>query len=153
MPQFIATLRRLLRAPLTSDAAQDRSAYAVGATQMGHMLLGLASAAPFILAGSPLVGHVVAALVWGGAWEARQYLEGGEARRVRRRWDWVADAACYQAGAAWLHAQTAAAEQGEVLTVILTYTGSTLTAALLVVAVAVLFASPQTPHEGPSTAV
>ena len=93
---------RLIADLLRSDAAGPASVYAVAATQLGHISIGFATAELVLRAGGgwPLACGLTAAL-WPLAWEARQYLsDAGAGHRVRRRWDWAADGACYALGSA-----------------------------------------------------
>lgn len=68
--------------------------------------IGYATALLGVLCGAPAamaIGATVA--LWLGVWEGLQYLrDRGAGHRVRRRWDWAADGACYalgSAGAVW----------------------------------------------------
>jgi hypothetical protein len=95
---ILARLRWLLSETGRSDGDARPTPYAAAATSMAHLAIGLWTALGFLSMGAPwgaAIGYTIA--LWGGVWEARQYLA---APTVRTRRDWLlADAPSYAIGA------------------------------------------------------
>jgi hypothetical protein len=95
---ILARLRWLLSETGRSDGDARPTPYAAAATSMAHLAIGMWTALGFLSMGAPwwaAIGYTIA--LWGGVWEARQYLA---APTVRTRRDWLlADAPSYAIGA------------------------------------------------------
>jgi hypothetical protein len=95
---ILARLRWLLSETGRSDGDARPTPYGAAATSMAHLAIGLWTALGFLSMGAPwwaAIGYSIA--LWGGLWEARQYLA---APTVRTRRDWLlGDAPSYAIGA------------------------------------------------------